>query len=261
MSKRVYILCFVVLFSIILADKACADSNLVDTKHHRFGIRYTMLDYHVEKMPLDFRSVPIHPDDGYADEEDWGPIDEKSYDRDHWVSLDYGYLWEINNHWSMGLGVVWIVDFWDQFGDDSRRNYTNHPGTGTRGYGAALTFVATGIRGLLAVEGDGDSWGTFLNFTPQIVAEYAFDKERKTRVGFNVSYHRYVAINGWDRYDKFEIDEIETLAHIYPVTAEMSFKYLTLGLSYNLYSLTDFGEEVDTKIGNLSFSLKLLGVF
>ena len=238
-----------------------SNSYAKEVSNHRIALRYTHLDYKVQQMPLDFRSVPIHHDDSYALPSNWGPIKNEEYARDHWVSLDYAYLWNLDDHWSLGLGLVWILDFWDSFGDESRRNYTNRPGTETRGYGAALTFASTGVRGLLEI-GDGkDDFGSILNFSPQIVLEYAFDKEKKSRLSLSVSYHRFVALNGWDRYDAFEVYDKKNLADIFPVTLSYSYRFIGIGASYNFSELSSFGQKANTEIGDFSLSIKIEGAF
>ena len=228
--------------------------NTVFAEHdpHRIALRYARLDYRVDEMPLDFRSVPIHSDDGYARLENWGPVENEKYDRDHWLSIDYAYLWQLNDRWSCGMGLVWILDFWEDFGKESRRNYTNNPGTDRRGYGAALTFVSTGVRGLLEIEGGETDTGSLLNFTPKFIVEYKLGNG--FNFGLSASYHRFVALRGWDRWNSFEIDDKETLAHIYPITLDLTFKFINVGISYNICDLTDFGEKAKTEIGEISYT-------
>ncbi|MCD4761396.1 hypothetical protein K8R32_00365, partial [bacterium] len=140
------------------------------------------------------------------------------------------------------------------------RNYTNHPGTSTRGYGAALTFAGTAVRGLIPAFSDDDLnfLSIIFNFTPKVFAEYSLDKERQFRIGASLSYHQFNAINGWDRYNKYKIDKTKTLAHIYPVTLEITlYSCLRLGMVYNLHELTSFGEEAETEIGKRSYTVML----
>lgn len=256
MKKRIFVL-LTITAVLLTTSNAVALAN--ETGSHRLGLRYTHLDYSVGKMPLDFRSVPIHPDDGYASQKNWGPVENEQYDRNHWASIDYAYLWKINDRWSCGLGVVWILDFWEGFGKESRRNYTNHPGTDTRGTGAALTFVATGVRGLLEIEGGDHDLGSLLNFTPELLVEYRLSQD--LTLGLNASYHRFVALRGWDRWDSFEIDDKETLAHIYPITLDLTFKFINVGISYNISDLTEFGDKAKTEIGDISYSFKFQWAF
>lgn len=240
----------VVVFVLLIPSSALAG------KH--FGIRYTSLDYQVNNLPEDFRFVPIHPDDDYASLSDNGIINQKEFDRDHWVSLEYGYGWE-KDRWDLGIGFLWIYSAIGKFDDVKLRNYTNHPGTSTRGYGAALTFAGTEVRGLIpAFNGDYNLLSAIFNFTPKVFAEYSLDKNDKFRIGASLSYHQFNAINGWDRHNRYEIDKTKTLAHIYPLTLEITlYNCLRLGMVYNLHELTSFGEEAETEIGKRSYTVML----
>jgi len=174
------------------------------------------------------------------------------------VSLEYGYAWE-KGRWDLGIGFLWIYSAIGGFDDVKVRNYTNHPGTSTRGYGAALTFVGTEVRGLIpSFNNDLDFLSFIFNLTPKVFAEYCLDKERQFRLGASLSYHQFNAINGWDRYDSYEIDETKTLAHIYPLTFEITFyNCLSLGVVYNLHQLTSFGKKAETEIGKRSITVLL----
>ncbi|MCD4762371.1 hypothetical protein K8R32_05460, partial [bacterium] len=141
MKRKLTLLSTIVVLSALLIPL-----NALAGKH--FGIRYTSLDYQINNLPEDFRFVPIHPDDDYASPSDNGIINQKEFNRDHWVSLEYGYAWE-KGRWDLGIGFSWIYSVIGKFDDVEVRNYTNHPGTSTRGYGAALTFVGTEVRGLI----------------------------------------------------------------------------------------------------------------
>lgn len=254
MDKKYTLVIGLAVFTLVLLISTSAQAE------HWFGINYKTLEYRVNNMPEDFRFVPIHKDDWYARPSNNGPIEQTKYRRDHWVSLEYGYSWE-KGKWDLGIGFLWIFSNIGDFDDVELRNYTNHPGTSTRGYGAALTFVSTEIRGLVP-KTDEDFIDFIFNFSPKIFAEYSLDKEGQFRLGANLSYHQYNALNGYDRYDDYEVKDTETLAHIFPLAAQVTlFNFLTLGATYNLRQLTSFGKRADTDIGELSYTIKFEGKF
>jgi len=248
MKQKLTLLSTIVVFFVLLTSSALAG--------HRFGIRYTSLDYQVKNLPEYFRFVPIHSDDGYALSSNNGIINQKEFDRNRWISLEYGYAWK-KGRWDLGLGFLWIYSPVGGFDDIETRNYINYPGTNTPGYDAALTFVGIEVRGLTPAFSD-DGLNTIFNLTPKVFAEYSLDKKNKLRIGASLSYHQFNAIRGWDRRDNYEINKTKTLAHIYPVTFEVTFyNFLSLGVVYNLHQLTSFGKKAETEINKLAFSALL----
>jgi len=248
MKRKLTLLSTIGIFFVLLTSSALANDF--------FGMRYTSLDYKVENLPENFRFVPIHPNDDYASPSNNGIINQKEFKREHLGSIEYGHGWE-KGRWDIGIGFVWIFTHYD---DVARRNYTNAPGTRTRGTGAALTFVSTEVRGLIPAFSDNDLrfLSFILNLTPKVFAEYTLGKNNKYRLGASLSYHQFNAVNGWDRYDSLEINESKTLAHIYPVTLELTLYYcIKLGVVYNLHQLTKFGKEAETEIGNLSYTVMI----
>jgi len=225
-----------------------------------FGIRYATLGYKVNNMPSDFRLVPIHSDDGYTSPEKNGHIEQTKYTRNGWLSLEVELHQEKeqikNLHW--GISFVWIMHAMSD--NVALRNYTNAPGTETRGYGAALTFATTGIQGLLPKISDDNSINFLFNWTPKIFVDYYLnEKDLFNKFRLSLSYHKFTAINGWDRYDHYEFNDIKTLAHIYPLSAELNiWKYYAIGITYNLFKTTGFGKTADTKINKLSYSFSII---
>ena len=248
MKQKLTLLSTIAIFFVLLTSSALAG--------YRLGIRYISLDYQVNNLPENFRFVSIHPDDGHASPSDNGIINQKEFDRNRWVSLEYSYAWK-KDRWDLGLGFLWIYSPVGGFDDIETRNYANHPGSSTSGYGAAFTFVGIEVRGLIPAFSD-DGLSTVFNFTPKVFAEYSLDKKNKLRIGASLSYHQFNAIRGWDRRDSYEVDKTKTLAHIYPITFEVTFyNFLSLGVVYNLHQLTSFGKKAKTEINKLAFSALL----
>lgn len=162
-------------------------------------------------IPEYIRDVPAHPDDDFAKEENVAPIKDDTFPI---------YLFDISGlkvRPKAGLnGKVLDLCIGAEFevmppestsAKIVERNYTNHPGTDERGYGAALTYYSIkqnlssfslGLFSRLSCkifEVPKDS--EFMPGTLNLFADYSVSAFRET---FDVE-------NGWDRYDSFEVNE------------------------------------------------------
>jgi len=156
------------------------------------------------------RTVPIHPDDAYANPKNNGPIEDVltglSFQN---VKLRVGAEATHNNfkaNFGLGAGIAFVT-YNSEYGF-AERNYTNHPGTDERGYGAALTRYS--------LQGDGTA-GMLLN--PFIRLGYQIKTKPSNYVDVNLFAEyspEFISFNtavktGWDRYDKFEEFETRTV--------------------------------------------------
>ena len=153
----------------------------------------------LENIPLVVRDVPKHPDDGYASDQDVKPIHDKEF-----VYFD-NY---VTGNLRMGLGLIWPKGYIaigieelmgiNNHAGDSRleRNYTNYPGTGMRGEGAALTYYG--------IESEGPA-GIFFRYSGPILRN---DSGVVNGASFILDYNYYPSklkmSNGWDRWDRYE---------------------------------------------------------
>jgi hypothetical protein len=83
------------------------------------------------------------------------------------------------------------------------RNYTNHPGTNTRGYGAALTYIR-------AQTAFGPGLNSFI--FPHLFLELS--KKNAFSIGARIWEEDLVIETGWDRYNRFESHQTHTLANM-----------------------------------------------
>jgi len=171
-------------------------------------IQYTWTNIQLTNVPEHLRTVPIHPEDiWYAKEKNNGPI-----------LNDYSKL---PNYYEIrflkgGLEIMLNEDtYLDVYGDlsylttshpkDHRdvhvRNYTNHPGTGQRGTGAALTYWT----------GNFDK-GIFVGLKADV--HKALSDEHDMFIGIG---HRKLPIGaetGWDRFNSLEKHKLKNIGEI-----------------------------------------------
>lgn len=204
-------------------------------------IEYTYIGYKVGNMAETIRDVPTHPDDSSTHA---GPIKETKYGASSMLTINAGYKWKISERVRLGTTIKWILHPLYYFSDKAERNYTNDPGSDTRGYGAALTFVALEARGVIPF---GD-W--FLNYTPQLELEYTLDEyDKKFILGTSITYFKMQAVTGWDRYDELTPDKRYTLTHVIPLGLYLNWKdFVTIGCKYNFTLSTDIGKTSDADI-------------
>ena len=156
------------------------------------------------------RTVPIHPDDTYANPKNNGPIEDVltglSFQN---VKLRIGAEATHNNfiaNFGLGAGIAFVT--YNTEYDFAERNYTNNPGTDQRGYGAALTNYF--------LQGDGTAG---LLFNPFIRLGYKIKTKPASYTDINLFTEyspEFISFNtdlktGWDRYDRFEEFEKRTV--------------------------------------------------
>jgi hypothetical protein len=196
--------------------------DLLYLGNERFGVKPVIALYNdwgydgrpVQKLlnvPEEIRHVPIHPDDTYAKEKNNGPIEPKD--------IKGVTLWGLINPVLVG-GLEFKIDriylnaavsvssplISNRYSDYYERNYTNHPGTSERGYGAALTQYSTSITPLKIP----------ILIIPKLSAEitipvYSIEKGSLEKEGIIIGYGRrrynFSIETGWDRFDKYERNE------------------------------------------------------
>jgi hypothetical protein len=233
-------------------------TNLSSAGENGFGLTYNNIKCEIKDMPEEIRNVPIHEDDGYANPANAGPIEKRYYELDGFFSLDWFYRKDIGDKLWLDFGINWLLCPLRSVG---LRNYTNAVGTSQRGYGAALTFAALQMRGPLPPTGEYIVDFLF-NWTPQVAIGTPLDKEKNFKIGISASYYRLCAVNGWDRYDRYETKDYYTLAHIVPITLALNIhNMVTLGVSYNLNYPSSQGSDAGTEIDKLSYILSLKGTW
>ncbi len=209
-----------------------------------FGVEYAGPDgIIVEKMPLEIRSVPIHPDDGYADPKNWAPIDRLRYPSYGLLNFGGGYVLH-NDDIRFCAEVFFIFDL----STSQERNYTNAPGTETRGYGAALTYLTFEQRGIIS-----PSKYALLDFldniSPEISGDLKLSEKNQIYLGARISLFQAQAENGWDRFDQSQINQIFSLGEYLPVSVYLRCHNVSLGVYYPVQiKLTDVGREAGIRI-------------
>lgn len=219
-------------------------------------LTYARLDYRVTHMALDIRDIPIHPQDDTIPREHAGVIKKTEYSSATWFSLDFMLMKQLDKI-DLGLGFSWILYPFYVFYDNELRNYTNAVGTEKRGDDEALTFVGIGTRGVIP---HGDKLGAFnllWNVTPQFTLEIPI-KSRNAALGLSVSYHRLEAVNGWDRYNKLQVQHRYNMADIYPVSIYTKLYNFRLGMRYNCVQKTIRGQNSGVKIGVLNYTVSFI---
>lgn len=155
----------------------------------------------LENIPYEIRNVPKHHDD-YVPNSNMGPIDIDV--------MKQSRLWltPITLLMSVGLakdacelesGGFVSVNITAQ--KNTERNYTSAPGTNTRGYGAALTYIKLNDVSY--------TYGYFATFRAKVGhvkkdSKMFRDKNVYLFAGYNKSWETLSIKTGWDRYDKLE---------------------------------------------------------
>jgi len=164
-------------------------------------------DYKIIKVPEKSRYVPIHPDDGYARESNNGPIPNDTVELPKLeeirflkggIQTDIGDVrFDIYGDLSYRLEDTTESE-WDNI---HRRNYTNYPGTETRGVGAALTYYK-------AEYGD--------DIIPGIKAEVHLPVKDDFYLMLGAGYRKYNidVIKGWDRWNALQRWKTEKLGEV-----------------------------------------------
>jgi hypothetical protein len=179
----------------------------------------------VLNVPEIIRYVPTHPDDHYASEKNNGPIEP---DQIRGVSFIDFLVPYVGGGLEFTLGKAYLdltlntdmpyfgnlcaralpyPDYKpDKLYKSYRRNYTNNPGTSTRGYGAALTTYSTAISPIVIPQLSGEI------FIPtNLILK---NEEGHLLMGYSVRKYTFNMETGWDRYDMYEKNERFPVADI-----------------------------------------------
>ena len=250
---QILVLSTVIVFS--LNKTALADEKKKSTL--RVGIGYTNIGYKVDNMSIEIRDVPIHPDDDYVPRENAGPIEETKYTASSMWTFNLSYKKNFYERLRLGAGLKWIIYPTRKLYDNKLRNYTNAVGTEKRGTGTALTFLGLEARGVIPAT-DVEILDIFLNIIPELLAEYALDKDKNFFIGTSLTYFKMQAVNGWDRFDDLEVDKRHTLTHVIPISLYLSWKdILLIGGKYNVSFNTEQGKDSDANIEDINIFVSL----
>jgi hypothetical protein len=163
----------------------------------------------VASVPESVRTVPIHPDDTYALPSDNGAIASKDNRAEpifNLLALEIGVkiarlgegedrLEKQRLALKVGLGADFGINGGVRLNE---RNYTNAPGTATRGYGAALTYYDIGAAPLVEQ----------LVVVPKAFGELDW---KTLLIREQVVAYETAVNTGWDRYDGLEANKSYTL--------------------------------------------------
>jgi hypothetical protein len=190
-------------------------------------------------LPESARLVPIHPDDTYANEKNNGPIKNVLTGITmEGVRAKFG-VEARENQFGAKAGVGFGFDSYSFSKENSwgfaERNYTNHPGTSERGYGAALTYYDFSESGSIGV-----FVSPFLNLSYHFPSGkegnkvYAFVEYAPEFHSFSTSIE-----TGYDRWNKLEkLDDVRVSAdfmtNLIKVGAGFDWDY-DLGMMPELY--------------------------
>lgn len=201
-----------------------------------------------------FRNVPRHDDDGGGIS---GPIPEEYYKVIGCLGLRMTFLHIYKNGFVVGMGCNIDYDITNMH----ERNYTNAVGTSQRGYGAALTYCKSGIYGPLASLA-GVKPLYMLSLTPEFVTQIPLSKKKSAKLSITVNYEALMAINGWDRYDNYVVNDRLVLAHMFPIDCGIVWGKNTinyeLGARTILVSKTNVGKEFNVKIPPVSLYFSII---
>lgn len=239
--KKMVAVLVALLFCLPIA-KMLADEDENPGEDMKLSLEFSGLK--IGNLPLDIRYVPIHPDDGYASESSNGPILKNAFSICPIASSQIGkpiYMAK------SGLKVCarWLLyphfEFYKEL-----RNYTDAPGTERRGDSAALTFVGLRVGGIIPPFINTAGVGILdllFNVTPEISWEPP--SLAKQNLALTLSYFQIQAVNGWDRYDKLEVNKRYVLAHCLPISIKYKPKGGGIGGALKLYPI--FGDKAGIK--------------
>lgn len=175
----------------------------------------------ISNLPQYLREVPAHKDDaGYPSR----TIERTNYAFSFSIPYDIRYTFPSERKIKFGLSAMLTLPI----EDFAERNYTNHPGTDERGYGAALTFTGITILGPIS------SLTSLkpllrLSFIPSVFIEVPMGR---TTMHTSLSYKTLAAVNGWDRNDELECYQAEVLAHL--ISLNVGIKATLWGIDYEI---------------------------
>lgn len=180
-----------------------------------FGTSWNRIS--VSHLPDYLRNIPAHRKDGGKAT---GIITREAYDYAFSIPFELRYEYPSKTNTSFGFGFTMVIPV-EKF---AKRNYTNAPGTETRGYGAALTFAGITTLGPLSFLTGPKLILPGLAFTPNVFMETKVKNNTKAHLA--LGYQALAAINGWDRYDRLQCRETKVLAHIVSLNAGLKAKFL-----------------------------------
>jgi hypothetical protein len=205
----------------------------------------------IKNLSESIRNVPPHHKDTWYAKP--GPIMGTSADAPWLMEIRFLKLGLENN---LSDSIVWknYMDLSFNYGyylrvgaDINRRNYTNHPDTETRGYGAALTFWCPGYEQLI----------------PGFRSELHFQSEKDEDWFLGAGYRQYDLriITGYDRYDKLDYRDFIEIGKIKEISLYLggreepdnhSFVEGRIGVNLNSYD-ENSKKEADVDMQNISF--------
>lgn len=207
-------------------------------------------DIKVTNMPLAIRDVPIHSDDSWGKP---GPISKISYPIKTIASFDAPIITCRTKKMKLALRGQWFLFPHHSLYDNALRNYTNAPGTETRGYGAALTFCGVETRGIIPTIGQAGFFDLFVNVSPEILASFPVSEDFS--INTSISYFKIQAVTGWDRYDNLEVKDTYNLANCYPIGISANYKGLAVGLKFLNMQRTELGNQAGIETSGRTWSV------
>jgi hypothetical protein len=195
------------------AQKADADPIPYFNLSNTWAIGYGTPFMNISGIPEYMRTVPIHPDDGTGNtiiKDNPGSAPPLFIGTDLRIGGGVKDKWNVIPY-DFSFGFKFGIDF-TGFGQ-RECNYTNHPGTEERGYGAALTEYMIYLGDV--------NYGLFAKAKLFDVGFVEYDIELPIFQGVLLR-------NGWDRYDRFQDNQgyssnVPTLNHTIKGGVEFSF--------------------------------------
>jgi len=163
----------------------------------------------IQTVPLSIRDVPAHSGDsstGIAPIKD-SEVTHFPYTLDLEGKVGVGFE---GKGFDIRVGPKLSFVITGNFCWPTERNYTNDPGSSTRGYGAALTFYNLEKDNFAFIPGVSTRISVPLGHQFTGFAEYSID-----------FLHQLFIRNGWDRYDKFETRKTYKLADLIDHTVKV----------------------------------------
>lgn len=223
---------------------ASAQENIFTGK-----IGFTLHDMEVLHMPEYFRNVPIHPQDGGG--ENKATISKYSYQ--NYLVLPI-FSFEYTHKFKNNIGIGGGLNIEISWSNRQEINYNDSIGYApSRGFGTALTFSGTINRGMFSLlsctqTDDPKTIPTSINLSMTPYIFISFPVKEDIDIKLLVTYQRYAAVNGWDRYNTLEYYQKKTLAYIIPIDILFRIKWAELGPRIPIVFKTDDGREFDTKV-------------
>jgi len=230
-------------------------------KEMNMGVTYNKENTKIANIPLIIRDVPKHPDDDYANDKDVAPVKDETLKMPDRISLINGKFGGkisfLEEKLSLNVGVETDLEIKltslllenNDRPDLKERNYTNHPGTNTKGEGAALTFYDV-TSAFLA------NWNTFIK--PQVFSEIEINIPKRgelIKIGYGLYLEKLVARNGWDRWNALEVKEKYHLANLLigkPYVSICAFSYNNKGMKISSEGTLGFTYLVNKNIKEIA---------